>query len=450
MNRLFGTDGVRGIANTELTCELCMQIGRAIAHILSENLNGKKLRVLIGKDTRLSSDMLENAVSAGLCSAGADVLQLGVLPTPAVAYLVREYGCDAGIMISASHNPYEYNGIKVFKSNGYKLPDELEEKIEEIIPRNVTEFSTPIGEKIGCVKKSENAVADYIEHLVSVTDTNFKGYKIALDCANGSSSVTAKEVFTCLGAEVVVINADPDGVNINKNCGSTRIEALQKCVRENNCDLGFAFDGDADRMLAVDNTGSVVDGDKCIAICAQHLKQLGKLKCNTVVVTVMSNFGFFRFCDKNGIKCEKTKVGDRFVLEKMSENGFCLGGEQSGHIIFLEHATTGDGQLSAIKLLTALKFSGKTLKELSDEIEAYPQMLINVTVSDFGKAQFSKDKEIQNAIRQAEKELGDEGRILVRLSGTEPLVRVMLEGKNSDKINELGESVAQVIRERLV
>ncbi len=450
MGRLFGTDGVRGIANTELTCELSMQIGRATAMVLSKNLCGKRPRVLIGMDTRASSEMLESAITAGLCSVGADVLQLGVLPTPAVAFLVREYGYDAGVMISASHNPCEYNGLKIFQSNGYKLPDALEEKIEEIILDNVAEIPTPIGGKVGRVKKSENAVADYIHHLLSVTDMDFKGYKIALDCANGSSSVSAKEVFTRLGAEVVVINADPDGVNINRNCGSTHLEQLQKYVVENGCDLGFAFDGDADRMLAVDHTGEIVDGDKCIAICAKQMKKLGKLKNDTAVVTVMSNLGFFKFCEDNGIRCEKTKVGDRYVLENMHQNGYSIGGEQSGHIIFLEFATTGDGQLSAIKLLTVLKDTEKTLKELSDEMETYPQVLINVRVSDFGKAQFSKDKQVQNAIRQVEEKLGNEGRILVRLSGTEPLVRVMLEGKDFDKINELGESVAQVIRERLV
>ncbi len=450
MNRLFGTDGVRGIANTELTCELGMQIGRAAAMVLSKNLNGKRPKVLIGMDTRASSQMLESAITAGLCSVGADVLQLGVVPTPAVAFLVREYGCDAGIMISASHNPCEYNGIKIFKNNGYKLPDALENEIEEIILDNVRKIPTPIGGEVGRVKKSENAVADYIEHLLSVTDLNFNGYKIALDCANGSSSVSAKEVFSRLGAEVVVINAEPNGTNINKKCGSTHLEQLQKCVVENGCDLGFGFDGDADRMLAVDHTGEIVDGDKCIAVCAKHMKQLGKLKKDTAVVTVMSNMGFFKFCHENGIKCEKTKVGDRYVLENMHTNGYSIGGEQSGHIIFLEFATTGDGQLSAIQLLAVVKDTGKTLKELSSEMEVYPQVLINIHVSNFGKAQFPKDKEVQNAIRQAEETLGDDGRILVRLSGTEPLVRVMLEGKDLDKINELGESVAQVIRERLV
>ena len=450
MGRLFGTDGARGVANTELTCELSMQIGRAAAMVLSKNLNGRKPKVLIGMDTRASSQMLESAITAGLCSVGADVLQLGVVPTPAVAYLVCKYGCDAGVMISASHNPCEYNGIKIFQSTGFKLPDELENEIEEIILDNVLEIPTPIGGEVGRVSKETNAVADYIEHLLSTTDLNFNGYKIALDCANGSSSVSAQEVFTRLGAEVVVINAEPDGININKDCGSTHLEQLQKCVVQNGCDLGFAFDGDADRMLAVDHTGEVVDGDKCIAVCAKHMKQLGKLKKDTAVVTVMSNMGFFKFCDENGIKCEKTKVGDRYVLENMSVNGYSIGGEQSGHIIFLQYATTGDGQLSAIQLLRVLKDTGKTLKDLSSEMEVYPQVLINVRVSNFGKAQFPKDKEVQNAIKQVEHEIGNDGRILVRLSGTEPLVRVMLEGKDLDKINELGESVAQVIRERLV
>ena len=449
MGRLFGTDGVRGIANTELTCELSMQIGRATAMVLTENLNGKRPKVLIGMDTRASSQMLECAITSGLCSVGADVLQLDVVPTPAVAFLVRKYNYDAGVMISASHNPCEYNGIKIFQSNGYKLPDNLENEIEEIILDNITEIPTPVGGGVGRVKRSKNAVNDYLEHLISVAN-NFQGYKIALDCANGSSVISAKEAFNRLGAEVVVINADPDGVNINENCGSTHLKALQKCVVENSCDLGFAFDGDADRMLAIDHTGEIVDGDKCIAICAKHMKQLGKLKKDTAVVTVMSNMGFFKFCEKNGIKCAKTKVGDRYVLENMVENGYGIGGEQSGHIIFSEYATTGDGQLSAIQLLSVIKETEKTLKDLADEIEVFPQVLINVRVSDFGKAQFPKDKEVQNAIKQAENKLGINGRILVRLSGTEPLVRIMLEGKDSDKINELGESVAQVIRERLV
>ena len=451
MGRIFGTDGARGVANTGLTCELAMQIGRAAAMVLIKNSDShKRPKVLIGMDTRASSQMLESAISAGLCSVGADVLQLGVVPTPAVAYLVREYNCDAGVMISASHNPCEYNGIKIFQSTGYKLPDALENEIEEIILDNVTEIPSPIGGEVGRVERKTDAINDYIEHLLSATNMSFKGYKIALDCANGSSSVSAEEVFSRLGAEVVVISAEPDGVNINKDCGSTHLENLQKCVVENGCDLGFAFDGDADRMLAVDHTGEIVDGDKCIAICAKHMKQLGKLKKDTAVVTVMSNMGFFKFCEENGIKCEKTNVGDRYVLENMSANGYSIGGEQSGHIIFLQYATTGDGQLSAIQLLAVVKDTGRTLADLASEMEVYPQVLINVRVSNFGKAQFKKDKEVQNAIKRVEDKLGNDGRILVRLSGTEPLIRVMLEGKDYDQICELGESVASVVRERLV
>lgn len=450
MGRIFGTDGARGIANTELTCELSMQIGRAAAMVLLENSHGKRPKVLIGKDTRASSDMLESAICAGLCSVGADVMLLGVVPTPAVAFLVREYEYDAGVMISASHNPCEYNGIKIFQSNGFKLPDKLEEEIEQIILDDTDTPPNPIGGEVGRVTRSLTAVSDYIEHLLSATNMSFNGYKIALDCANGSSSVSAKEVFTRLGAECIVINSEPDGVNINRDCGSTHIEQLQKCVVENKCDFGFAFDGDADRMLAVDHTGALVDGDRAIAVCAKHMKTLGKLKKDTAVVTVMSNMGFFKFCEENGIHCEKTKVGDRYVLENMHENGYSIGGEQSGHIIFLKYATTGDGQLSAIQLMAVIKDTGKTLKELADEMEIYPQVLINVSVSNYGKARFDKDKEIKKAIEAAEKELGDEGRILVRVSGTEPLVRVMLEGKDYDKIRELGESVSQVVRERLV
>lgn len=450
MGRIFGTDGARGVANSELTCELAMQIGRAAAMVLLENSHGKRPKVLIGKDTRASSDMLESAIGAGLCSVGADVLLLGVVPTPAVAYLVREYEYDAGIMISASHNPCEYNGIKIFQFNGYKLPDELENEIEQIILDEVDRPPVAIGGEVGRILRSKNAVNDYIEHLLSATNMSFKGYKIALDCANGSSSVSAKEVFTRLGAECIVINNEPDGVNINKNCGSTHIEQLKRCVVENGCDFGFAFDGDADRMLAVDHTGTLVDGDRCIAVCAKHMKQIGKLNKNAAVVTVMSNMGFFKFCEDNGIICEKTKVGDRYVLENMLANGYSIGGEQSGHIIFLQYATTGDGQLSAIQLMAVIKDTGKTLKELADEMKIYPQVLINVTVSNYGKARFDTDREIKNAIKMAEKELGDEGRILVRVSGTEPLVRVMLEGSDIDKIRELGETVSAVVRERLV
>jgi len=449
MGRLFGTDGARGVANSEITCELSMQIGRAAAMVLTENLDHRP-RVLIGMDTRASGEMLEAALTAGLCSVGADVLLLGVVPTPAVAYLVKEYGYDAGVMISASHNPCEYNGIKIFQSTGYKLPDALENEIEAIILDEAKVPPVMIGGDVGRVTRAEHAVEDYIAHLLSTTDVRCDGLKIAIDCANGSSSVSAKTVFESLGAECIVIADSPDGVNINKDCGSTHMGALQKCVLENNCDLGFAFDGDADRMLAVDHTGNIVDGDRAIALCAKYMQKSGTLKKDTAVVTVMSNMGFFKFCEENGIHCERTKVGDRYVLENMLENGYSIGGEQSGHIIFLEYATTGDGQLSAIQVLKVLKNTGKSLKELADEMEVYPQVLINVRVSNYGRVRFTSDLEIKNAIARAEEELGDDGRVLVRVSGTEPLVRVMLEGKDEAKIRELGETIAQVVRERLV
>ncbi len=449
MGRLFGTDGARGVANSEITCELSMQIGRAAAMVLTENL-AHRPRVLIGMDTRASGEMLEAALTAGLCSVGADVLLLGVVPTPAVAYLVKEYGYDAGVMISASHNPCEYNGIKIFQSTGYKLPDALENEIEAIILDEAKVPPVMIGGNVGRVTRAEHAVDDYIAHLLSTTDVRCDGLKIAIDCANGSSSVSAKTVFESLGAECIVIADSPDGVNINQDCGSTHMGALQKCVLENNCDLGFAFDGDADRMLAVDHTGNIVDGDRAIALCAKYMQKNGTLQKDTAVVTVMSNMGFFKFCEENGIHCERTKVGDRYVLENMLENGYSIGGEQSGHIIFLEYATTGDGQLSAIQVLKVLKDTGKSLKELADEMEVYPQVLINVRVSNYGRVRFTSDLEIKNAIARAEEELGDDGRVLVRVSGTEPLVRVMLEGKDEAKIRELGETIAQVVRERLV
>ena len=449
MGRLFGTDGARGIANTELSCELAMKIGRAAAMVLTENL-AHKPKVLIGMDTRASSHMLCSAISAGLCSVGADVLILDVVPTPAVAFLVKEYNYDAGVMISASHNPCEYNGIKIFQHNGYKLPDELENEIEEIILDEAKIPPVVVGGDVGRVHFSTSAVDDYIFHLAMTSDGNFKGMKIALDCANGSASVSARALFTRLGADCHIINDIPNGVNINDNCGSTHIDQLKKFVVEKNCDIGFAFDGDADRVLIVDERGELVDGDKIIAICAKYLKQNGQLNNNTAVVTVMSNMGFFKFCEKNGINCVKTKVGDRYVLENMVANDYSIGGEQSGHIIFLDHATTGDGQMSAIQVLNVLKRTGKKISELADEMEVYPQVLVNVRVSNFGKTRLEKDEEVQLAIKEASEELGDDGRVLVRVSGTEPLVRVMLEGQNYEQIKYLADCIAKVVEERLV
>ncbi len=449
MGRLFGTDGARGVANSELTCELAMKIGRAAAMVLTESC-AHKPKVLIGMDTRASSHMLAAAIGAGLCSVGADVLIIDVVPTPAVAFLVKEYDYDAGVMIAASHNPCEYNGIKIFQGNGYKLPDELENEIEEIILDETKLPPVVLGGDVGKISFSSKAVDDYIFHLAMTADGDFKGMKIALDCANGSASVTARALFTRLGAKCCIINETPNGTNINENCGSTHLEQLQKFVVENKCDIGFAFDGDADRLLVVDESGVVVDGDKIIAVCSKFMKENNKLKNNTAVVTVMSNMGFFKFCEKNGINCVKTKVGDRYVLEEMVKNGYAIGGEQSGHIIFLDYATTGDGQMSAIQVLNVLKHTGKKISELASEMQVYPQVLINVRVSNFGKARLDKDEEVQLAIREASEELGDTGRVLVRVSGTEPLVRVMLEGEDYNQIKSLAESIAKVIEERLV
>lgn len=457
MGRLFGTDGARGVANSELTCELAMQIGRAAAMVLTEHTN-KRPRVLIGMDTRASSQMLESAISAGLCSVGADVMLLGEIPTPAVAYLVKKYEYDAAVMISASHNPCEYNGIKIFQGNGYKLPDALEEEIESIILDKTQVPPVKVGGDVGRITISKTACIDYINHLLSVAESDLadfgikdcNGLKIAVDCSNGSASQTAPKVFMDLCSRCFFMASHPNGTNINDNCGSTHLDILRDFVVRNNCDAGFAFDGDADRFLAVDEKGNVVDGDKLIAIFSKHMKEKGKLKNNSAVVTVMSNMGFFKFCDENGINCEKTKVGDRYVLENMLNNDYIIGGEQSGHIIFREHATTGDGQLSAVKLLCIMKETGKKLSELAEVMQIFPQTLINVKVSDFGKARFPHDEEIKKAVSEAEKELGDDGRVLVRVSGTEPLVRVMLEGKDKAKIDTLAQELAAVIKERLL
>ncbi len=449
MGRLFGTDGARGIANTEISCELAMKIGRAAAMVLSD-AEQKRPRVLIGMDTRISSDMLESAIAAGLCSVGADVLVLGVLPTPAVAFLVQKYGYDAGVMISASHNPCEYNGIKIFKSDGYKLPDEIEEKIEAIILDGTIVPDVKIGGEVGRIRHSDMPKFDYIEHLLETVDVDFAGMRIALDCANGSASYTAPELFTQLGADFEVLSAVPNGININRGCGSTHLEQLQKFVKDNRFDVGFAFDGDADRLLAVDENGDVVDGDKIVAICAASMKQRGILKNNTAVVTVMSNLGFHEFCRKNDINVEVTAVGDRYVLENMLKNDYCIGGEQSGHVIFHDFASTGDGQLTAIQLLQILKLSGKKLSELASEIEIFPQIMVNVRVSQIGKVRYAKDDEIKKAIVSAERELGDQGRVLVRVSGTEPLIRVMVEGKDKELIQRLADEIASVVKNRLI
>lgn len=448
MGRLFGTDGVRGVANKELTNELALSIGKAAAKVLAGEL-GRKPTVMIGKDTRASGDMLEAALTAGLCSVGANVLAVGIVPTPAVAYLVERYGCDAGIMISASHNPCEYNGIKIFQSTGYKLDDAIEEEIEAIVLDNAEEIPMKIGGEVGNRLYCKTAVKDYVDHVVSTTDVRFDGMKIALDCANGSASVCAKDIFTALGARCYMLSDTPDGENINLNCGSTHPEELMQFVKGNDLDLGLAFDGDADRMLAVDENGELIDGDKIIAICAKRMKSEGTLAKDTAVVTVMSNMGFFKFCEDEGINCAKTAVGDRYVLEKMLADGYNIGGEQSGHVIFLDYATTGDGELTGVQLLKTVVKSKKKLSELAKIMTVYPQVLINVEVTPEGKQKYNNDEYIISAVQQAEMELMGDGRVLVRVSGTEPLVRVMLEGKDYEKITALGNKIADVVRERL-
>ena len=448
MGRLFGTDGVRGVANTELTCELAMNIGKAAAMVLI-NDEVKHPTFLIGKDTRLSGDMLEGALIAGLCSVGANVRLLGVIPTPAVAYLVGKYKADAGIMISASHNPFEFNGIKIFNEDGYKLPDDLEEEIEAIVLDGKIPYSKPDFENMGTVSIETNAVADYVEHVQCTIDNDLSGLEIALDCSNGSASRTAQLLFEGLGAKCHMLSDDPNGVNINDECGSTHMEHLMDYVRENHLDAGLAFDGDADRCLAVDDNGNLVDGDYVMAICALDMKSRGKLKKDTVVGTIMTNMGFNRFCDVNELNFVSTKVGDRYVLETMLREGYNIGGEQSGHIIFLNHATTGDGQLTGVQLLSLINRRNAKLSSLATLMERFPQVLINVKVSQEGKMRFYTDKEIKAEIKRVEEILGETGRIIVRVSGTEPLIRVMVEGEDAEKIAKLANETADVVRDRL-
>lgn len=448
MGRLFGTDGVRGIANTELTCEIAMQIGRAVAAVLSDGSRRRPVFV-IGSDTRASSEMLGNAITAGLCSVGADVIQLGVVPTPAVAYLVMKYKADAGVMISASHNPAEFNGIKIFGGNGFKLPDMLEERIEAIVLDHAITPELPTGGAVGRVTYATDAVESYIRHVKSSVHHSLHGLNIALDCANGSASTTAKQIFEGLGAKVSIINASPDGTNINKNCGSTHLRALSEYVVENNLDCGVAFDGDADRCLCIDEKGNEIDGDMIMAICALDLKKRGKLNGNAVVGTIMSNFGFGKFCEENDLRFVATKVGDRYVLEEMLLEDYSFGGEQSGHVIFRDFATTGDGQLTATQLLCHMKCENKPLSELASVMTRYPQTMVNLRVSAEGKIAFFTDKEVNDKISEAKEKLGQSGRIVVRPSGTEPLIRVMVEGMDLSEIEEIANDVANTIMQRL-
>ncbi len=448
MGRLFGTDGVRGIANTELTPELAFKLGKVGTYVLKKE--NKRPVVLIGKDTRVSGDMFESALSAGILAMGGNVIKLGVLPTPAVAFLVKKYEAAAGIMISASHNPYEYNGIKFFNDEGFKLDDSIEDEIEELIVRNIDITGHIKGDLLGkALDGEEQALDSYVEFLISTVDVDFKGMKVVLDCANGAAYQVAEKVFNRLGAHTIAINNKPDGININELCGSTSPESLQKKVLKEHADVGLAFDGDADRLIVVDEKGQITDGDKTIFICAKHLKNKGILRNNKVTVTVMSNIGFHKACAKEEIKVDTTKVGDRYVLESMLKSGSIIGGEQSGHIIFLNHTTTGDGILSALQFMQAIKESGKRPSEMAEEMIVYPQVLKNAKIKRENRENFDKDTEIKEKISQTEKLVGSNGRVLIRPSGTEPLIRVMLEGDDSVKIERFAGELAGFIEERL-
>jgi len=451
MGRLFGTDGARGVALTELTCERAMQIGRAAAMVLTEKSH-RKPKIYIGKDTRISSDVLEAALTAGICSMGADAVLMGVCPTPAVAFLVRRRAADAGIMISASHNSMEFNGIKIFSGSGYKLSDELEEEIERLVLDNPEELSASIqgGVNVGKITYDKNGEWDYIRSIMKTIGHDLSGIRVAIDCANGSASATAERLFGGLGATVFLVNSSPNGININLNCGSTHMEMISKFVVEKRCHVGVAFDGDADRCLAVDENGMLIDGDKLIAIFAKDMRDRGILKKDTAVVTVLTNLGFTHFAQNNAVNMITTKVGDRYIVEQMLAGGYNLGGEQSGHIIFHDLATTGDGQLTAVQLLSVLKRSDRKASELASVMERYPQVMVNVKITPKWKEAWKNDEEIEEIININQQKLGSGGRILVRESGTEPLIRVMIEGKRFDLINNMAVEIADKIRERCV
>jgi len=402
----------------------------------------------VGMDTRISGDMLENALVAGILSVGAEALCLGIVPTPAVAYLTRKYGADAGVVISASHNPVEYNGIKFFNSGGYKLSDELEDRIQSVIESGFEGVPLPIGEDIGRKVVDEGALLDYIEYAEACVKGDLKGIKVALDCANGAAYISSLQTFRDMGAEVVVINNDPDGININKNCGSTHPEELMEYVVKKGCHLGLAFDGDADRCLAVDEKGNLINGDFIMGICGKYLKEQGKLNKNVVVGTVMSNLGLHIALEKEGIELINTKVGDRYVLEQMVEGNYSLGGEQSGHIIFLDYNTTGDGLLTGLMLASIVKNTGKNLSELASIMRELPQVLVNATVPNHKKDIHEKDQEIIDAIKAIEVKLDGCGRVLIRPSGTEPFVRVMLEGEIQSELDEMAHSLAKLIEKK--
>ena len=452
MGRLFGTDGIRGIANRDLSIQRSAQVGQSLATVLRERLGeGRKPRVFIGKDTRLSSDMIEAALAAGLCAGGVDCVALGVVPTPAVAFLTVAHGMDAGVMISASHNPFQFNGIKIFGPKGYKLTDREEAEIEDMILDDAIPMHKAEAGEIGRYSRREELAEEYIRHIAATLpgEKPLAGMRVLVDCANGSASRTAETLFRLLGAEAEVICQEPDGVNVNQGCGSTHIEALRERVRAGGYALGVAFDGDADRCLAVDETGALVDGDQMIAIFANRMKERGTLRKNTAVVTVMSNYGFMNFARESGVAVKTTKVGDRYVLETMLAEGYNIGGEQSGHIIFTDYMTTGDGQLSAVQLMGVMQETGKPLSQLTEVITILPQVLVNMEATVDMKAGLAESLEISAAVRACEEELRGEGRVLIRPSGTEPLIRVMVEGPEQRQIEDIARRIVAAIREAL-
>ena len=447
MRKYFGTDGVRGVANTELTCDLAYKLGRAGGYVLAQGKD--KVKVIVGKDTRVSGDMLEAALVAGLMSVGCDVVTVGVIPTPGVAYLTKKYEADCGVVISASHNPVEYNGIKFFNKDGYKLDDAVELEIERYIDNIEKVDYHPVGENVGRKIFVHNAQRDYIDYLKSIVNVDFKGLKVVLDCANGAAYKVAPTIFSELGANVVTINSEPDGNNINDKCGSTHPEKLQEEVVKHKANLGLAYDGDADRLIAVDENGNIVDGDHIMVLSAIHLKNKGKLAQDTLVVTVMSNIGLTIAAKEHGINLATTAVGDRYVLEEMKNSGYNLGGEQSGHMIFLDYNTTGDGVLSSLVLAQIVLEEGKNLSELAAVMTQYPQVLVNARIKNENKNKYMEYPEIKYEIERIEKLLDGCGRVLIRPSGTEPLVRVMLEGKEEGQIKELATNLANLIQEKL-
>ena len=444
MSRLFGTDGVRGIAGTELSIELAMKLGQAGAYVLTKE-GSHQPTIIVGCDTRISGGMLASALMAGITSVGANAVYVGVMPTPAVAYLTRKHKVDAGVVISASHNPMEFNGIKFFNGEGYKLSDQLEDEIQAVIENDMKDIDFPTGAEIGQIKYSFDLRDEYVEFEKKAVPVDLTGVKIVVDCAEGASHYTSVKALKDLGADLVAIHTDPDGTNINSNCGSTHMNELKARVVAEKAACGIAFDGDSDRMLAVDEKGQLVDGDQIMAICAKHMKDKGLLKKDTVVVTVMTNLGFTLMGKEQGINIEKTKVGDRYVLENMLANGYNIGGEQSGHVIFLDDNTTGDGLLSALHLLQVMVETGKPMSELASIMTVLPQALVNAKVPNHKKDKYMEYPEIAEAIQELEKKFDGEGRVLIRPSGTEPLVRVMIEGKDQEEIDKEAHKLAELI-----